>query len=257
MTSLTGCSRVAVSGRQQLDLIPDSEMQAMSEQQYREFLAQNRLSDDAQANAMVKNCGDRIRKAVEAYFQEKGTPGALKGYNWEFNVVESDQVNAWCMPGGKVVFYTSILPVCASEEGVAVVMGHEVAHAVAKHGDERMSQALVQQLGVAALSTAMGKNPSLTEQLFMEAVGVGSQVGMLAFSRGQESEADHLGLVFMALAGYDPHVAVDFWQRMAAQGGEKPPELLSTHPSDDRRINDIRTHMDEAMTYYRPAPPQE
>ena len=248
------CAKVAISGRNQLDLIPDSEMQAMSEQQYRQFLAENQLSSDAEATAMVRRCGARIQSSVERYFLEKGMPNALEGYAWEFNLVESEQVNAWCMPGGKVMFYSAILPICADEAGVAVVMGHEVAHAVAKHGDERMSQALLAQLGVAALGSAMGKDPSLTGQLFLQAFGIGSQVGMLAFGRNQESEADHLGLVFMAMAGYDPHNAVNFWQRLASQkSGGAPPEILSTHPADARRIRDIEAHMDEAMTYYRPA----
>jgi len=253
--TLAGCSRVAVSGRQQLNLIPDSEMQAMSGEQYTQFLAENKLSTDAEGTAMVRRVGVRIQHAVEAYFAEQGKPDAVKGYAWEFNLVQSDEINAWCMPGGKVVVYTGILPVCNGETGLAVVLGHEIAHAVAKHGAERMSQALVEQMGVAALSAAMGKNPGLTQQIFLQAVGVGSQVGMLAFSRGQESEADHLGLVFMAMAGYDPHNAVEFWQRMTAQGGQKPPEILSTHPSDEHRIHDIQTHMDEAMSHYRPASP--
>jgi predicted Zn-dependent protease len=220
--------------------------------QYREFLSTNKVSTNQQQVQMVKGVGARIQRAVEEYFARKGLSGALQGYQWEFNVVESDEVNAWCMPGGKVVFYTGILPVTRTEAGIAVVMGHEVAHAVAEHGNERMSQALLAQLGGMALSQALEKEPEKTRELWLSMYGVGAQYGaLLPFSRTQESEADHLGLVFMTMAGYDPAGAVGFWQRMSqGKGGQAPPEFMSTHPSDATRIADIQRLLPE-MTQYR------
>jgi predicted Zn-dependent protease len=176
----------------------------------------------------------------------------LRDYRWEFNIVEDSSINAWCMPGGKVVVYTGIMPVVQNETGLAVVMGHEIAHAVANHGQERMSQGLIAQMGGMALSAALQKKPEQTQALFMTAYGVGAQVGaLLPYSRLQESEADHIGLIFMAMAGYDPHGALDFWRRMANTGkGGAPPEFLSTHPSDETRIKKIEDLIPEAMTYY-------
>jgi predicted Zn-dependent protease len=201
---------------------------------------------------MVKNVGHRIQAAVEEYFRQNNMTHELKNYDWEFNLVESEDVNAWCMPGGKVVIYSGILPITETEAGLAVVMGHEIAHAVANHGGERMSQGLVTQLGGMALSVALEEKPETTRQLAMVAFGVGAQVGvLLPYSRLHESEADKLGLIFMAMAGYDPHVAVDFWQRMSEQkNGQAPPEFLSTHPSDQTRINQIKEYIPQAMEYY-------
>jgi len=249
---VVGCSTVPVTGRQQLNLIPDSEILAMSFQEYDSFLKQNKLSANAQQSEMVKRVGTRIQKAVEAYFAQKGLSAELNGYQWAFNLVEDDQINAWCMPGGKVVVYTGILPITQDEAGLAVVMGHEIAHAIAEHGNERMSQALLQQMGGVALSVAMKDEPAETRNMWLTAYGVGSQVGvLLPFSRTQESEADRLGLIFMAMAGYDPRVAPEFWKRMAAKGGAKPPEFLSTHPADDTRIRQINEWMGEALQYYK------
>ena len=203
---------------------------------------------------MIKRCGARIQKAVETYFESKNASSQLAGYEWEFNLIESKEVNAWCMPGGKVAFTPGILPVCKDETGVAVVMGHEVAHAIAKHGNERMSQAMLAQYGSVALDAALANNSAGTRQMAAMAFGLGAQFGaLLPFSRKQESEADHLGLVFMAMAGYDPQAAVPFWQRMAEGGGGKPPEFMSTHPSDDTRIANLKKLMPEAMKYYKPA----
>jgi len=250
---IAGCSTVPVTGRSQLNLIPDGEILAMSFQEYNTFLQQHTLSKDAAKSAMVKRVGTRIQKAVESYFAQKGLTGELSGYRWEFNLVEDPQINAWCMPGGKVVVYTGILSVTQDEPGLAVVMGHEIAHAVAEHGNERMSQALLQQAGGVALAVAMQNEPAETRNLWMAAYGVGSQVGvMLPFSRTQESEADRLGLIFMSMAGYDPRVAPEFWKRMAAKGGQKPPEFLSTHPADETRIRQINEWMNEALQYYKP-----
>jgi len=246
------CSTVPITGRKQLSLIPASEMLAMSYSEYDSFLKSNKLSTNQEQIQLVKKVGGRIQKAVETYFAEKDLSGQLKDYKWEFNLVESEEVNAWCMPGGKVVVYTGILPVTQSEVGLAVVLGHEISHAVAQHGSERMSQGLLAQLGGAALSVALQDKPEKTRQLWMAVYGVGAQVGvLLPYSRTHESEADHLGLIFMAMAGYDPNEAVTFWQRMAASGGQKPPEFLSTHPSDETRIADIKKAIPEAMQYYR------
>jgi len=251
---LSSCSSVPVTGRKQLNLIPASQMMSMSYQQYDDFLRSNQLSTHAQQTQMVKTVGTKIKTAVETYFQQQGMSAELEGYKWDFNLVESPEANAWCMPGGKVVFYTGILPITKDETGLAVVMGHEVAHAIAEHGNERMSQGMLTQIGGVALAVALQEKPEQTQQLWMTAYGIGSQVGvMLPFSRLHESEADRLGLIFMAMAGYDPGKAVDFWQRMAdMKNGQAPPEFLSTHPSDDTRIRQIREWLPEAMKYYKP-----
>lgn len=250
------CSTVPVTGRQQLNLIPDSEILSMSYTQYDQFLTENKKSTDAEKTAMIQRVGKRIQGAVEQYMRDTNNSKQLDGYEWEFNLVESEEVNAWCMPGGKVVFYTGILPVCKDEAGIAVVMGHEVAHAVAKHGSERMSQGLLAQMGGVALSEALKSKPEQTQALAMTAFGAGAQYGaLLPFGRKQESEADHLGLIFMAMAGYDPKVAVPFWERMAAgkDAGAAPPEFMSTHPSDATRIANLQKLLPEAQKYYKPA----
>ena len=249
---LASCSTVPITGRKQLDLIPDDQMMAMSYQQYGEFLKANPVSADKENTALVKRVGVRIQGAVERYFREKGISSQLRDYQWEFNLIESDEVNAWAMPGGKVVVYSGLLPVAETEAGLAVVIGHEIAHAVAKHGDERMSQALLTQMGGVALSEALKNKPEETQSLWLSVYGVGAQVGvLLPYSRTQESEADHLGLIFMAMAGYDPNKAVAFWERMSAQkNGATPPEFLSTHPSDRTRISNMKKLIPEAMQYY-------
>lgn len=247
------CSTVAVTGRKQLALVPNSELNAMSYQQYDQVIKESKLSSNREQVALVKNVGSKLSRAVEKYMRDNKLQDELKGYKWEFNLIDDDDmVNAWCMPGGKVAFYTGIMPVCKDEDGVAVVMGHEIAHAIANHGNERMTQGLIQQLGGAALSYALKEKPQLTQQLFMTAYGAGTTVGaMLPFSRLQESEADRMGLIFMAMAGYDPREAPAFWQRMAQQSqGGSPPEFLSTHPSHERRISDLQAAIPEAMKYY-------
>ena len=248
------CSTVPITGRKQLSLIPESQMLSMSFSQYDQFLKDNKESNDPQKIALVKRVGERIASAVEQYLKDHNMGSEVSNYKWEFHLIESNEVNAWCMPGGKVVVYTGILPITQDENGLAVVLGHEISHAVAKHGDERMSQGLIAQLGGVALQEALKNKPAQTQQIFMTAYGVGSQVGvLLPFSRTQESEADHLGLIFMAMAGYDPHGAVTFWERMMNQNtGSKPPEFLSDHPADQTRINDIKAEIPEAMKYYNP-----
>ena len=247
------CATVPVTGRRQLSLIPAGQINAMSFNQYAEFLKSAKLSTDQQQTRMVRAVGEKIQRAVEQYFAAKKMSSELKGYQWEFNLVEDSAVNAWCMPGGKVVVYTGILPVAKDENGLAVVMGHEIAHAVANHGNERMSQGLLTQMGGLALAKALEEKPQQTQDLFLAAFGIGAQIGvLLPYSRLHESEADHLGLIFMAMAGYDPQGAVDFWTRMAAQSQGALPEFLSTHPSDETRIKKLRELIPEAMTYYKP-----
>jgi predicted Zn-dependent protease len=249
---VSACEQVAITGRKQLNLVPDMVMNSMSSQSYAEFLSQNKLSSNTQQAEMVKNVGLRIQKAVEQYCAENNLSPQLKGYNWEFNLIEDPNVNAWCMSGGKVVVYTGLLPMSQDEAGLAVVMGHEIAHAIAKHGAERMTQGLIVEMGGMALSTALAKRPEETKNLFMRSYGLGTQYGiLLPYSRVHETEADRLGLIFMAMAGYDPHEAVGFWERMsAAKKGASPPELLSTHPADETRIKNIKTFIPEAMQYY-------
>ena len=250
---LVACSTVPITGRKQLDLVPNSTMLTTSFQEYDKFLQEHKLSTNQEQTQMVLRVGRRIQKAVEQYFQQKGLSHQLDGYAWEFNLVESEEVNAWCMPGGKVVVYTGILPITRDEDGLATVMGHEIAHAVARHGNERMSQALLTEMGGMALAVALDQHPSQTSQLWMAVYGMGAQVGiLLPYSRLHESEADHLGLIFMAMAGYDPNKAVEFWQRMSQmKTGQAPPEFLSTHPSDETRIKKIKEFLPEAMNYYQ------
>ena len=251
---IASCATVPVTGRSQLSLIPSSTMLSMSFQQYNQFLQENKLSTNSQQTQMVKRVGTRIQHAVEQYFRENNMEQELQNYQWEFNLVENEDVNAWCMPGGKVVVYTGILPVTQDENGLAVVMGHEIAHAVAQHGRERMSQGLLVELGGMALSEALKNKPQKTQQLWLMAFGLGAQVGaILPYSRLHETEADHLGLIFMSMAGYDPRTAVNFWQRMSQSGGGGMPEFLSTHPADETRIRNIQQFMPEALQYYQGA----
>jgi len=250
---LAACATVPITGRRQFNVISDGEMNAMSFQQYDQVIAESQLSTDAVATAMVERVGRRIQAAAEKYFADIGRSSYLKGYAWEFNLIESDQLNAWAMPGGKVAFYSGILPVCQDETGIAVVMGHEIAHAIAKHGSERMSHQMALQMGGMALSEATKSKPAETQALYMSVFAVGAQYGaMLPYSRQHESEADYMGLIFMAIAGYDPQQAPAFWQRMSAGGGGKPPEFMSTHPSDATRVRQLHEHMAEALQYYRP-----
>lgn len=250
---LSSCTTVPITGRQRLSIIPASQMLSMSYQQYGDFLKSNKLSSDRAQTALVKKVGGRIQHAIEQFFQQQGMSDRLKGYQWEFNLVESKEANAWCMPGGKVVVYSGILPATKTEAGLAVVLGHEIAHAVAEHGSERMSQGLIAQLGGMALDQAMASSPAKTKELWMNVYGAGVQYGaLLPYSRLQESEADRLGLIFMAIAGYDPREAVDFWERMAKSKDNKAPlEFMSTHPSDETRIRKIKENLPEALGYFK------
>ena len=247
----SACSTVPGTGRSQLTLIPSGQMLSMSYSQYSETIKGSKLSKDKKTTEMVRNVGVRIARAVEDLIKEEGVE--MK-FDWEFNVIEDDkQVNAWCMPGGKIAVYTGILKYTKDEAGLAVVMGHEVAHAVADHGNERMTEGI----GLAALSLGLTLGTSdldpATRNIFLGAFGAGASVGvMLPFSRSHETEADKLGLLLMARAGYDPNAAIPFWKRMAQSGGEKPPEFLSTHPSNETRIRNIEEFLPEALMYYFP-----
>lgn len=234
--------------------MPEGILLDMSFSSYREFLSKN---PPAPANGkdavMVKNVGAKIAQAVRQFMKQKKMSKRIKNYKWEFNLVNDNTINAWCMPGGKVVVYSGLLPVTQDEAGLAIVMGHEIAHAIARHGNERMSQGILVQLGGIGLSVALANKKSETQDIFLQSYGVASGLGMLAYSRTHESEADKLGLVFAAMAGYNPQTAVAFWERMAKKGGIKPPELLSTHPSDETRIKNIKAFLPQAMKYYKPS----
>lgn len=248
------CSQVPVTGRRQINLLPEAQIMEMSFANYSQFLSDNKgkLVTSGRQVDLVKRTGLRISQAVEQYMREHQMASRISNFKWEFNVVEDKAVNAWCMPGGKVVVYTGILPVTKDETGLAVVMGHEIAHAVANHGNERMSQGLMQELGFAILDQALSEKPDVTRSIFLSAYGVGSDIlGILPYSRLHESEADKLGLIFMAMAGYNPAEAVDFWSRMSKLDGQTPPELLSTHPNSDTRIRQIQEFLPEAQKYYQ------
>ncbi len=247
------CTKNVVTGRKQLNLIPEKELIGMSLTEYDNFLKQNKkLPDNDPRVIQVREVGNKIKQSVERYYQNKGISKELEMYQWEFNVVEDKIINAWCMPGGKVVVYTGILPITQEEAGLAVVMGHEISHALAKHGNERMSQAMLAQFGQVTLAVALSQKPQETRNLFLSAYGVGSGLTLLKYSRNQEAEADKMGLIFMAMAGYNPEYAIEFWKRMSSIGGQKPPEILSTHPSDETRIKLIQEFLPEAKRYYHP-----
>jgi len=244
-----------LTGRKQLSLVKESDLQLMAKSQYKTFLNENKVLNSATSRdaATVDRVGARIENAITKYYDSQGKGSMLEGYAWEFNTVESKEINAWCMPGGKVVVYTGLLPVTKNEASLAIVMGHEIAHSVAKHGNERMSQAMIQQMGGMALEVALAQKPQETQDLFMSTYGIGSEVGaMLPWSRQQETEADQYGLIFSAMAGYDPREAIAFWQRMSTAGGGSPPEFLSTHPSDETRLRKLKQFIPEAMKYYTP-----
>ncbi|MGC3946969.1 MAG: M48 family metallopeptidase [Chryseolinea sp.] len=245
------CAKVAVTGRSQLSLVSNAEIIPVANQQYDSVVRTGPLSKNREQTEMVKRVGLKIEKAVEEYMAQKNLSSELQGFKWEFNLIDDPKtVNAWCMPGGKVAFYTGIMPICQDETGVAVVMGHEVAHAIANHGRERMSQQMVAQYGLSTIGALMGQNPSAGQALLMQAVGAGTNLGMLSFSRSHESEADHIGLIFMTIAGYDPNAAPAFWERMTKiSGGQEPPEFLSTHPSHSTRVADLKGWIPEAMSY--------
>ncbi|MEP7322146.1 MAG: M48 family metallopeptidase [Saprospiraceae bacterium] len=249
---ITNCTSNLVTGRKQLSLVSEPELQSMAKQEYQTFLNENKVLHNSDAQ-MVSRVGSRIASAIKKFYDGQGQPSILEGYSWEFNLVDNKEVNAWCMPGGKVVVYSGLLPITQNEAGLAIVLGHEITHAIAQHGSERMSQGLLQQLGGNALSIALANKPAETQNLFLTAYGIGTTVGgLLPFSRKEESEADQYGLYYAAMAGYNPQEAIPFWERMAAAGGSKPVEFLSDHPSDENRIQKMKEYMPQALKYYKP-----
>ena len=249
------CNKNAVTGRNQLSLIPESQLQEMAVTQYKSFLSENKVvstttNKDAE---MVVRVGTRIANAITGYYTKQGKADILKGYKWEFNLVDNKQVNAWCMPGGKVVVYTGLLPIAQNEAALAIVLGHEITHAVAQHGNERMSKEILAQ-GLGELANVATSGNQQVNNIFNTVYGPGSQLAYtLPNSRKEEYEADHYGLIFAAMAGYNPREAIPFWERMAAaSNGQAPPEFLSTHPGDANRIEKLKGYMAEALKYYKP-----
>lgn len=241
LSLFVACTTVPISGRRQMNLLRESTMLEMSFSQYQEMMNASPLASQYDEDKkLVRKVGHKLADACEAFLKANGQSKRVKGFEWEFNLIQDDQVNAWCMPGGKIAFYTGIMPVCKDELGVAVVMSHEIAHAVARHGNERMSQQLSTQMGGMALGTALGREPGKTKDLFQLSYGLSTQLGTLAFSRRHETEADQMGLVFMEYAGYDSEAAIAFWSRMAELSGGSPPALLATHPPSEQRIADIK-----------------
>ncbi|MDG1276116.1 MAG: M48 family metallopeptidase [Algoriphagus sp.] len=250
---LYACSKVPLTGRARLDAVSDAEIMPLVNEQYSQVLKEEKVVTNTSQGQAVVRVGKRMAAAVEKFLVQEGYPEIAASFDWQFNLIQSDQVNAWCMPGGKVAFYTGIMPITQDDTGIAVVMGHEIAHAVASHSRERMSNGLLANFGMSMLSSAIGQNPTLTQAIFLQSIGIGSELGMLSFSRRHELEADELGLIFMAVAGYDPRQAPIFWERMSAVGGGSPPEFLSTHPGPESRIEKLNQQMPKAMQYYEAA----
>lgn len=237
------CAKVPITNRKQLKLLPENTLIAMADTAYRQFLDTNKVLPNSDPRVKrVQNVGHKIENAVNLFLRKHNALNRVEDFNWQFNVVDDKTVNAWCMPGGKVVVYTGILALANDDTLLAVIMGHEIAHAIARHGNERMSQAFAVQ-GVGAVLGGVLQNPA-QRNIFLQSYGIGTTLGMLSYSRSHESEADKMGLVFMYLAGYNPAKAIDFWQKMSALGGgAQVPEFLSTHPNDETRINDIKAYL--------------
>ncbi len=244
--TIIACKTVPITGRKQFNLVPDSQVLPMAFAQYEGFLKENKISTNASQTKQIKDIGSRISKAVDKYMRANGMTAEADNYRWEFNLVDDPTLNAWCMPGGKVVFYTGILPIAKNDDGIAAIMGHEISHAFAKHGQERMTQGIAAQLGGIAVALGTAGKPEQTQQIWQTVYGIGAQVGMLKYSRVHETEADRLGMVFMIMAGYNPQEAVNVWIRMSELGGQQPPEFLSTHPSHETRIKDLTNYIPEA-----------
>ncbi|SMO76359.1 M48 family metallopeptidase [Solitalea koreensis] len=248
---ISSCSKVPLTGRSQLSLVDEGQMMTMAASSYSEYLKENPVVPTTNKDAQrVKRVGGQLIDAVTRFMNQNGYANQIANYKWEVNLIQNKELNAWCMPGGKMAVFTGILPVCKDDAGLATVMGHEIAHAIARHGSERMSQQLAAEAGAVAGGMVTANSHEATS-IFNQLYGTGAPLLLLKYSRKQESEADHLGLIFMAMAGYNPNTAVDFWQRMSASAtGQKPPEILSTHPSDQTRIDDIKRLIPEAMKYY-------
>ncbi|MCU7614693.1 M48 family metallopeptidase [Chryseobacterium sp. GMJ5] len=249
--SVAACTTNPITGRSSLQLANNSQIEAMALQQYKQTLNESKVITGSQAQS-VKNVGNRIRGAAEKYYASIGRSADLANYKWEFNLLQDKQVNAWCMPGGKVAVYSGILPITKDDTGLAVVMGHEVSHALAGHGNERISQSMVAQYGGAILGGSISN--SQWASVFQQVYPIGSQVALLKYGRNQESEADEMGLYLMSMAGYDPRQAIPFWNRMeSASTGARQPEFLSTHPNPETRISDIQKDLPKALEYYKAA----
>jgi len=245
---MVSCAKNPFTGKQSLNFVSNSELFPSSFQQYGTFLKDNKVVSGTADAKRVETVGMKIRDAAQRYLAANGQPDYLNDYRWEYKLVDNKEVNAWCMPGGKIVVYTGILPITKDDAGLATVMGHEVSHALANHGAQRMSAAQLQQLGAVGVAVATGKQSAENQKIWQEAYGIGSQVGvMLPFSRSHESEADKIGLILMAIAGYNPDTAVGFWERMSASSnGQAPPQFLSTHPSDANRIAYLKSLIPQA-----------
>ncbi len=242
------CVKNPFTGKSNLNFVSNNELFPTSFQQYGSFLKENKVITGTADAKRVEIVGLKIKLAAEKYLEANGYKEYLKDYAWEYKLVESKEVNAWCLPGGKIVFYSAILPICKDDAGMAAVMGHEVAHALANHGAQRMSAGILQQAGAGLVGVAVDTKSSQEKQLWMTAYGGITQYGaMLPFNRSHESEADKIGLILMSIAGYDPNTAVSFWERMSANsGGKSQPEFLSTHPSDATRIQNLKKLIPEA-----------
>jgi predicted Zn-dependent protease len=255
--SLLACSKNSITGRNQLAILSESELRTMATSEYQQFLSQNKvISPSANKDAeMVRRVGQRLVSAINKYYSSKGLSDELAGYQWEYNLVDSKEVNAWAMPGGKIVVYSGLLPITQNEAALAVVLGHEITHALAHHGNERMSQALVAQ-GIGVVGGVLTSGNQQVSSIFNNIYGPGAQIGvLLPNSRKQELEADHYGLIFTALAGYNPQEAIPLWERMKAiadASGSRPPEFLATHPPEETRIQRLKQLMPEALKYYKP-----
>lgn len=252
---LAACSEVPVLERNQVNIIPHSQIRQMADQNYAAALQQQQVVEGTEAAMMLDQVGTRMARAVEQFLVQNDLGERTEEYNWEFTLLQDDMVNAWAMPGGKVAFYTGIIQVAENEAGIAAVMGHEIAHVVARHGNERMSQMLLAEVGALAVDVALSQKPEQTRAIFQTAYGAVANVGVvLPFSRLHETEADRLGIIFMAMAGYDPQEAIDFWKRMAAQAsGPAQPEFLSTHPHPETRVENLRQYLPLAQRYYQKA----
>lgn len=247
---LAACSSVPLTGRKQMLLVSDSEVLSSSLTQYSDYMKTATKSTSKNGSVMVTRVGKKIAAATEQYLKNNGLESEIKNFSWEFNLVKDDQVNAFCMPGGKIVVYEGLMQLVDSDDELAVVVGHEVAHAVAKHSNERMSQQLMAQYGAQIIGQALSNKSAAVQQIGNSVYGLGAQYGvMLPFSRKHESEADYMGLVFMTMAGYNPEVAVNFWQKMSAGKSGATPEFMSTHPSDATRISDIQKYLPELEKY--------
>ena len=247
---LSSCGSVPITGRKQILLVSDQEVLTSSLTQYSNYMKSAPVSSNASGKNRVTRVGKKIAAATEQYLKANGLSAELSNFSWEFNLVKDNQVNAFCMPGGKIVVYEGLLKLVSSDDELAVVLGHEVAHAVAKHSNERMSQQLMTQYGAQILTQALSNKSAAIQKAGSTIYGLGAQYGLtLPFSRKHESEADYMGLIFMTMAGYDPNVAITFCQKMSASGGAKVPEFMSTHPSDATRINDIKKILPELNKY--------